>query len=136
VCQTAPQSRGITTPATLANSKSENIMSNSNKEACSYSLSTSLSRTCEWRGTMKVKFPNDPRNEKAQATLARIAGETDNLTSEEWDSLKDHYDWSSGVWADAISLASRRVEFRHDVRTFHEFVNQLIGILSEQNAAA
>jgi hypothetical protein len=111
-------------------------MTDSKKEACSYSLATSLLRTRDWRGVMKVKFPDDPRNEKARLTLDRIAGETDNLTDEEWASLKPHYDWSSGRWADAISLASRRVEFRHEVRTFHSFVSQLIGILSEQNVAA
>jgi hypothetical protein len=111
-------------------------MINSNKQACSDSLATSLLRTRDWRRVMQAKFPNDPRNEAAALTLNRIAGETNNLTDEEWEFLKLHYDWSSGAWADSVSLASRRMEFRHDVRTFHAFINQLIGILSEQTVAA
>jgi hypothetical protein len=84
---------------------------------------------------LKAKFPNDPRISRAAETLARIAGETDNLTEEEWASLSRHYDCSSSVWAESVSQAARDVEFRHDVRTFHAFINNLIGILSEQNVA-
>jgi hypothetical protein len=84
---------------------------------------------------LKAKFPNDPRISRAAETLDRIAGETDSLTYEEWTTLSPFYDWSSGVWAESVSEAARDVEFRHDVRTFHAFVNNLIGILSEQNVA-
>ncbi len=84
---------------------------------------------------MKAKFPSDPRISRAAETLDRIAGEVNQLTDEEWTTLSRFYDWSSGVWAESVSQAARDVEFRRDVRTFHGFVNNLIGILSEQNVA-
>jgi hypothetical protein len=93
-------------------------MTDSNKEACSYSLATSVLRTRDWRNVMKVKFPNDPRNEKAAITLNRIAGETDNLTDEEWAFLKLHYDWSSGL----MQYRSHRAE-SNSATTFARFTH-------------
>ena len=117
------------------NRKVENTMNYSNREPCTDSLRASLLRSRDWRRRLKAKFPDDKRISRAAETLDRIAGETDNLTQEEWDSLSRHYDCSSGVWAESVSQAARDVEFRYDVRTFHGFINNLIGILSEQNVA-
>jgi len=111
-------------------------MTNSNKQSCEDSLRTSLLRSRDWRRRLKAKFPNDQRISRAAETLDRIAGETDSLTDEEWDTLSPFYDWSSGAWAESVSQAARNVEFRHDVRTFHGFINNLIGILSEQNVSS
>jgi hypothetical protein len=106
------------------------------KQSCSDSLSASLMRTRNWRRGLQAKYQNDTRLGQAVETLNRLAGETKDLTDEQWQALAPHYYWSSGTWADAVSMASRRVEFQHNVRTFSAFVNQLIDILSEQNVAA
>jgi hypothetical protein len=105
-------------------------------KSCTDSLSASLIRTRDWRRGLQAKYKNDPRLGKAAETLDKLAGQTNELSDEAWTALCPFYDWSSGTWADAVSLASRRVEFQHNVRTFSAFVNQLIGILSEQNVAA
>jgi predicted aminopeptidase len=106
------------------------------KQSCSDNLCGSLTRTAVWRRGLQAKYANDPRNGKAAATLERLAAETNDLTDEQWTALKPYFNWSSGPWADAVSLASRHVEFQRNVRTFSAYINQLIGILSEQNAAA
>jgi cyclopropane fatty-acyl-phospholipid synthase-like methyltransferase len=106
------------------------------KQSCSDSLPASLRRTRDWRRGLKAKYPNDSRLGQAADTPDKLAGEANDLTDEQWQELAQHYNWSSGTWADAVSMASRRVEFQHNVRTFSAFVSQLIGILSEQNVAA
>jgi hypothetical protein len=106
------------------------------KQSCSDSLAASIMRTRDWRRGLKAKYPNDSRLGRAAETLDKLAGETHDLTDEQWTALQPFYNWSSGTWSDAVSLAGRRVEFQHNVRTFSAFVNQLIGILSEQNVAA
>jgi hypothetical protein len=85
---------------------------------------------------MQAKYPHDTRNGVADETLTRLADEASNLSDEAWQELSQFYNWSSGSWNDAVSLASRRVEFQCKVRTFSEYVNHLISILSEQNAEA
>jgi hypothetical protein len=104
------------------------------KQNCIDSLSASLTRTANWRRALQAKYSNDPRNGRAAQTLDNLAGETNDLTDEAWSELKPFYSSSSGKWSDAVSQASRRVEFQRNVRTFPAFVNNLVGILSEQNA--
>jgi hypothetical protein len=87
-------------------------MNINDKQSCSDSLCASLLRTRDWRRSLKTKFPNDPRISRAAETLGRIAGETNDLTDEEWSTLSQFYNWSSGVWMEAVSQAARRVEFR------------------------
>jgi hypothetical protein len=105
------------------------------KQSCSDNLSGNLTRTKVWRRGLQAKYPDDSRNGKAATTLEKLAAETDDLSDEQWSELKPYFNWASGTWADAVSLASRRVEFQSNVRTFPAYINQLIGILSEQNAA-
>jgi hypothetical protein len=106
------------------------------KQSCEDSLYGSLTRTAVWRRGLQAKYPNDSRNGKAAATLERLAGETSDLTDEQWEQLSKSYNWSSGIWADAVSLASRHVEFQRSVRTFPAFVENLIGILAEESQQA
>jgi hypothetical protein len=105
------------------------------KQSCEDSLCGSLTRTASWRRGLQAKYPGDGRNGKAAETLEKLAGETNDLTDAQWEKLSKDYNWSSATWADAVSLASRHVEFQRNVRTFPAFVNDLIGILSEQNPA-
>ena len=104
-----------------------------NKQSCIDNLCGSFTRSATWRRGLQAKYPNDPRNGLAAETLETLAGETNDLTDEAWSELKPFYS-SSGKWSDAVSQASRRVEFQRNVRTLPAFVNNLVGILSEQNA--
>jgi hypothetical protein len=109
---------------------------NSNKQSCSDSLSASLTRTRDWRRSLQAKFLNDPRLGRSVDALEKLAGETNDLTDEQWLALSPFFDWSSGTWADAVSMASRHVGFQRNIRTFPAFIDNLVGILSEQNVAA
>ena len=107
-------------------------MINSTKEYCIENLSGSLARTASWRRSLQAKY-NDPRCGRAAETLERLAGETNDLTDEAWSDLKPYFNWSCGRWSDAVSRASRRVEFQRNVTTLPAYVNQLVGILSESH---
>jgi hypothetical protein len=102
------------------------------KQNCIDDLSASLTRSANWRRALLSKF-NDPRCGRAADTLDRLAGETNDLSEEGWSELKPFYNWASGKWSEAVSLASRRVEFQRNVTTLPAYVNQLVNILSEQH---
>jgi hypothetical protein len=108
-------------------------MTINSKQSCMDSLCGSFARSAIWRRGLKGKYPNDPRNGRAAETLDRLAAETNDLSDEAWSELKPYFNWSCGRWSDAVSLASRRVEFQRNVTTLPAYVNQLVGILSEQN---
>src|SRR5713226_5551229 len=108
-------------------------MITNSKQNCITDLSASLRRTASWRRELQNKY-NDPRNGRAAETLDKLAGETNDLTDEAWEELRKFYNWASGTWSDAVSQASRHVEFRN-VRTLPDFVNQLVGILSQPTVA-
>jgi hypothetical protein len=101
---------------------------------CITDLSASLRRTAGWRRELQKKY-SDHRNQQAAETLDKLAGETNDLTDEAWLELKPYYNWASGTWSEAVSLAARHVEFR-SVRTFPDFVNRLVDILSQDSVAA
>ncbi len=101
---------------------------------CITDLSASLRRTAGWRRELQKKY-SDHRNQRAAETLDKLAGETNDLTDEAWLELKPYYNWASGTWSDAVSTASRHVEFRN-IKTFPDFVNRLVDILSQDSVAA
>jgi hypothetical protein len=107
-------------------------MIDNNKQSCSDNLCGNITRTKIWRRGLQARYPDDNRNGKAAETLERLAAETNDLTDEQFEALKPYFNWASGTWSDAVSLASRHVEFQRNVRTFPAYVNNLIGILSEQ----
>jgi len=108
-------------------------MINNTKEYCIENLSGSLARTASWRRSLQAKY-NDHRNGRAAETLDRLASEASNLTDEAWSELMPFYNWASFKWSDAVSQASRQVEFRN-VNTLPAFTKTLVGILSQSNAA-
>jgi hypothetical protein len=101
---------------------------------CITDIGASLRRTARWRRELQKKY-SDHRNGKAAETLDKLADETNDLTDEAWEELKSYYNWASGTWSDAVSTASRHVEFRN-VQTFPDFVNRLVDILSQDSVAA
>jgi hypothetical protein len=104
------------------------------KQNCKIDLSASVKRTANWRRQIKAKF-NDDRNGPAAERLDQLAIEISNLGDEAWEELKPFYNWSSGEWSEAVSQTSRLVGFR-GVNTLADFVNQLVGILSQPEIAA
>ena len=104
-----------------------------NKQNASDSISRSLARTADWRKNLQSRFPTDPRNGRAAEKLKQFAGEADGLTDEAWAALKPFYSWSSEHWSNAVSEASRRVEFQRNIRSFPAFVEDLTQILTAAN---
>jgi hypothetical protein len=104
-----------------------------NKQNASDSISRSLARTAEWRKTLQSRFPTDPRNGRAAEKLRQFAGEAEGLTDDEWAELKPFYSWTSERWSNAVSEASRRVEFQRNIRSFPAFVEDLTHILTAAN---
>src|SRR5258707_15638374 len=105
------------------------------KKSCIENLHGSFVRSSLWRGGLKAKFPNDPRNGRAQETLDRLSVEICELTDAQWEILQSFYSWSSVTWSDAVSAAARFVEFKHNVRTLPEFIETLVDLLSHPVAA-
>src|SRR5258708_2340047 len=103
-------------------------MTINNKQTCQDNLCGSFTRSASWRRGLQAKYPGDPRNGRAATTLDRLADETNDLSDEHWLELKPYFKWASGEWSDAVSLASRRVEFQRNVKTLDDYVNQLVGI--------
>jgi hypothetical protein len=99
------------------------------KDFCISSLRATLIRTRDWRRGLKARYPEDPRLDKSAATLDKIAAQAGELSDEAFLVIEPHFDWCSSSWADSVSLAARRVEYSHEVRTFSAFVNTLIAIL-------
>ena len=108
-------------------------MIKNNKQSCIDSISASISRTAKWRRGLQAKYPSDSRLGQAAETLDMLAGQTSDLSDEAWSELARFYGWNSETWHDGVSKASRLVEFQCSVRTFSDFVNNLVGILSEQH---
>jgi hypothetical protein len=98
------------------------------KANCITDIAISVRRTANWRrNTCRQRFP-DSRNIPAADRLDQLATEANDMTDETWAKLFPYYSWSSQVWSDAVSEASRAVEFR-GVHTFLDFVDCLVGIL-------
>src|SRR5713226_8132291 len=101
---------------------------------CITDLSASLRRTASWRRELQKKY-RDHRNQRDAETLDKLAGETNDLTDEAWLELKPYYNWAYGTWSEAVSVSAQHVEFRI-VRTFPDFVNRLVDIVSQDSVAA
>jgi len=116
-------------PAKLKNRQMIN-----NKQSAITDLGASLRHTANWRRELSKKFINDARNIRAAETLERLANEVNELSDESWLLLASHYSWCSPAWSDAVSLASRHVEFRN-VKTLSAFMDCLVGLLPQSVAA-
>jgi hypothetical protein len=61
------------------------------KQDCSESISQYLERTAVWRRSLAVKFPDDPRNQKAAETLEKLAESAERMSEDQWVTLKPHF---------------------------------------------
>lgn len=103
---------------------------------CFDSIVTHVNRSTIWRRRLQAKFPDDPRNERAADTLAKIATEATGLSQAQWAMLKPFYNWASATWLTALSDAARHIGFQCHARSFDAFVEHLTFILNEQKVAA
>jgi hypothetical protein len=106
-----------------------------NKQSAISDLGASFRRTAIWRRELSKKFVNDGRNIRAAETLERLANEVNDLSDESWQALAGHYSWCSPAWSDAVSTASRHVEFRN-VKTLPGLIDCLASVLSQNELAA
>jgi hypothetical protein len=98
-----------------------NIFCDTRWRSCAASSRGRL-RTASWRRQLQVRYPTEARNIPAAAKLDQLADEVNELSDEAWAELSPHYEWCSGRWADAVSMASRHVFF-HNVKTLPAFIN-------------
>jgi hypothetical protein len=105
------------------------------KRDCSESIARSITRTAGWRRGLQAKYPHDNRLGQAAEQLDRLADEATDLTDDQFAALQPFYSWNSEIWSDGVSKASRLVVFQKTVRSFPAYVENLVGILSEQQRA-
>jgi hypothetical protein len=106
------------------------------KRCCEHNLYDGFVRGSKWRGGLAERFKNDPRNKISSITLDRFSLEIRYFTDEQWHALQPYYTWDSPIWAASTSIATRQVEFRHDVRTMEQFLMVLLRTLEEQTSLA
>jgi len=109
-------------------------MIKNSKENMIHDVTASLRRTASWRRELCRKF-NDHRNELAAKTLEELANVAPAVSDDYWSELLPYYDLNFSTWADAVSQASRHVEFRN-IKTFAGFVDDLVSILSQPSSVA
>jgi hypothetical protein len=105
------------------------------KIECAETISFGLNRAAGWRHKKAKQYSNDPRNHRAAELLLKLAGESSNLTEEEWARLQPYYDFSSQHWREAISRAARSIGFHHPENNFAGFIDSLVSVLSLPVAA-
>ena len=119
----------------LSRRNEKQMIKNNSQFSCSDNISGTCSRTARWRGFQFARYPSDIRNSEAVVILNRFAEEASDLSADAWEELSKYYDWSSATWNEAVSLATRHVAFKRNIRTFDDFIADLINILQEQNVA-
>jgi hypothetical protein len=106
------------------------------KPTCITSLSAKLKSASHWRASVRKRYPADTRNARAEEILTKLAGEAGQLTDGQWNQLQPFFNWASEPWNEAVARAARDVEFKPHVFSFDGFIDDLIAILHEQQAAA
>lgn len=109
---------------------------NNDKQECIESISKILERTSAWRKSLTLRWPDDPRNARAAATLIQLAAEAANLTDEQWATLQPHYNWASENWRDSLNQTARQVGFHCRSGDLDYFVRVLAQNLSVSKSVA
>ena len=95
------------------------------KQACARYLTQRFRGSSDWRRCQSAKFPNDPRNPKAQRRLFELASEVD-IPDHIWTSIAPHYNEFDSHWLAAVSDTNRDVGFRRHPRDFAEYLQNLL----------
>jgi hypothetical protein len=78
----------------------------------------------DWRRCQSAKFPNDPRNPKAQRRLLELEAEI-AIPDASWEKLSPHYNEFDSHWLAAVSDTNRDVGFRRHSTAQRETYNKL-----------
>jgi hypothetical protein len=98
------------------------------KQACARYLAQRFRGSSDWRRCQSAKFPNDPRNPKAQRRLLELASEVD-IPDHLWTSIAPYYNETESHWLAAVSDTNRDVGFRRHPRDFAEYLQNLLANL-------
>jgi hypothetical protein len=102
------------------------------KQACAIYLAQRFRGSSAWRRCQGAKFPNDPRNQKAQQRLLELATEID-ISDRLFDHVVKHYNETDSRWLAAVSDTNRDVGFRRHPRDFSDYLQTLLLNLARSN---
>ncbi len=106
------------------------------KNECIESITKALEKTAAWRKLLTARWPNDPRNARANSLLCGLAAEAVNLTDAQWSELEKQYNWASETWITALNQATRQVGFYHRNGDLASFITALVNSLHSSSVAA
>ena len=101
------------------------------KQACARYLAQRFRGSSDWRRCQSAKFPNDPRNPKAQRRLLELEAEI-AIPDSSWEKLSPHYNEFDSHWLAAVSDTNRDVGFRRHPRDFAEYLENLLANLARR----
>ncbi|SHN83827.1 hypothetical protein [Bradyrhizobium erythrophlei] len=110
-------------------------MNSETKQDCIESIVRVLERTALWRKSIAANY-NDNRNIRAAQTLDKLAVDAAKMTDDDFMLLKDHFDWNSMVWRNAVNQATRQIGFFNRSSNFGAFVRALVHELSLSSRVA
>jgi hypothetical protein len=102
------------------------------KPRCIESIYAAITKTGDWRGKLAVQYPEDTRNKRAEAKLARLADQASSLSDHHWEALKPFFNGHPTRWRECLSQATRQIGFIHKTTSFPFFVRNLIGFLQTE----
>src|SRR3981189_2091425 len=100
------------------------------KQACARYLAQRFRGSSDWRRCQSAKFPNDPRNPKAQRRLLELEAEI-AIPASSLETLSPHYNEFDTHWLAAVSDTNRDVGFRRHPRDFAEYLQNLLTTVAE-----
>lgn len=100
------------------------------KQNCLDFISRNLTRTSDWRRLQAAKFPEDQRNERASCALIQLASQAADVPDELWERLKAAFNPFNANFNEAVSRASRDVEFRRKPKSFNDYVESILETLN------
>lgn len=106
------------------------------KNDCIDSMTRALEKAAIWRRTLAVRFPGDVRNLRAAAILQTLASEVANIRDDQWQTLSQHFHWSSERWQTALNDTVRAVGFHIRAGKLDAFLNALLQRLTLTVGAA
>jgi hypothetical protein len=102
----------------------------SSRSDCEEYLTRKLLRTSDWRRVQAARYPADMRNPRAAKELLRLATSGEEISEEQWQQLRPHFDPSSDGWSEMIAKCTRDVGFRTKPETFQAFVGTILDALA------
>jgi hypothetical protein len=118
--------------------KMKQMTLNEQKNEIIESIAKALDRTSSWRKSPTARFPDDPRNARAEAKLNKLAADVANSTDAQFEELQKYfgYGWESLTWRDGLNQTARQVSFAFRAGDLDFFVRVLVQNLSLSSSIA